>query len=159
MKIWKFFSALLPLGFLVSCGFQPLYAVKETPIGIVDVAPIDGRVGHFIVQKLNDRFELNDPQGVRSKLETKVRTEFRYTSLGTNAYTKRAILRVFADYILTIEGAKEIKGSITVDVGYDTSVTAYADIALLSDAEERAGAEVGNRIWFDIQHKLALAKK
>lgn len=159
MKAWKLIILLLPLGFLVSCGFQPLYSQSNNYLGSVKVASIDGRIGHFAEQKLNDKFSLNNENGKSALLETKIRTEFQYTSLSSNSYTKRAVLKVFADYELTIDGATSIKGSVKTDVGYDTSVTAYADIALLSDAEERAGAEVGNQIWFDIQHQLAALTK
>ncbi len=158
MKYLRPISFLLLSAILGGCGFQPLYSQDNLSLGAVSIKPIDGRIGHFIEQKLEDRFGVgaNGPSAV---LETKVKSEFQYTSLAINSYTRRAILKVSANYELSIDGGKPITGAVNVDVGYDTSLTAYADIALLSDAEERAGAEIGNKIWFDIQHKMALMKK
>lgn len=159
MKRLVFALLFFPISQLAACGFQPLYSQNNQSLGAVKILPIDGRIGHFIEEKLGDRFSLNAPNGPDAILETKINSEFQYTSLAANSYTKRTVLKVTANYSLSIEGGAPIKGTIVTDIGYDTSVTAFADIALLADAEERAGAELANRIWFDIQHQLALKQK
>lgn len=149
-RILMFASAALLCGSLSGCGFQPLYANGDSGLGTINIAPIDGRIGYFIGQNLNRKFETSNPSKPRL-LKVEVKTTLGNAALGQNSYTVRTIVTANVTYKLEAgETGAAINGAFSETSGYDVLGNAYGEVALGAQAEEKLAAIISDKIWFDI---------
>lgn len=150
-KIASFLGAALMLS---ACGFAPVYGVSGSGIGPVEIAPIEGRVGHFLSQSLQRRAGLEIDNSEKRNLEVKVTQRYNNVSLKPDSFPSRTRVSFDAEYILKSGNPeREIKGLVTSIASFDSGDQAYSDISLQSDAEERAANDLADRIWADLINK------
>jgi LPS-assembly lipoprotein len=149
--------AALPLS---ACGgFQPLYGQPgvQKNLAAIDVVAPQGRTGFLLRQQLDDAFakahggkpvyrmnlaigEARYPRGVRIDA---VATRYEYV--------------LTASYVLTtVATGKEAKrGSVRVELTYDSADQPYASIAAQQDAQERGAEEAARKIQVELAAWLA----
>jgi len=148
---------------LTACGFTPLYGQPGVVTGLasIDVIAPEGRTGYLIREHLDDAFakdhgvtptyrmnlvlgEARYPRGVRID---NVATRYEYV--------------VSASYVLTqISSEKPVKrGSVHVEITYDSADQPYASIAAQQDAQDRAAQEAARRIQLELAAWLASGAK
>jgi LPS-assembly lipoprotein len=139
---------------LAGCGFQPLYGdhAVVADLSKVDVVAPQGRAGFLLRQHLDDELARNRdaPAAYRMDLvvhETRVPRGVRVDNTAT-----RYEFTLFASYVLTAipSGAVAKRGSVHVEVTYDSADQPYQAIAAEQDAEERATQEAARRIQLEL---------
>jgi LPS-assembly lipoprotein len=156
-------SAALALS-LAGC-FRPLYgptasgADMRATLQAIEVAPIDGRFGHYLRQELV--FELDgsgQPQAKRYELV--VTTRERVQSPIVDTVTGRAdaaTLVIEADYVLRDPAADKVitSGKAVGNASYDRSQQRFANVRAARDAEIRLAKSLAEQIRVRISAALA----
>lgn len=151
------------LGLGGCAGFQPLYAQPEVVknLAAIQVNAPAGRTGYLIRQHLDDTFakdheaktaytmdlalsEARYPRGVRID---NVATRYEY--ILTASYALRT----------AATGAVAKRGSVRVELTYDSADQPYASISAQQDAQDRAAAEAARRIELELAVWLANGAK
>jgi LPS-assembly lipoprotein len=137
-RIATAFAALLTVGALAGCGFQPLYGgpgYQALP-GLEIEAPND-RLGYLVDDALRDYLG-----GGRSQYRVELETGYAEAPLGISAAGRasRFSALVSAQYHLTGPDGFSHRGSISETIFYDAPSDPYALIAAQAAAQER-GAE------------------
>jgi len=145
-------TLLFSLFALAGCGFRPLYSNSESGIGPVVVSQIDTRIGYFLRQKLENYTVLERGDTAPRTLNVVLRKTSRDTNLRSDGFRTRIQIIVYARYELVGADGK-IDGEVSTSVGYDGGADANSEIALSSDAEERAANQLAERIWVDLVNK------
>ncbi|WP_296451103.1 LPS assembly lipoprotein LptE [Phenylobacterium sp.] len=144
-------------------GFEPLYAQSGVVrnLAAIQVNAPSGRTGYLIRQQLDDAFakdhaaapvysmnlslsEARYPRGVRID---NVATRYEYVLTASYALTTIA------------SGAVAKKGSVRVELTYDSADQPYASISAQQDAQDRAAAEAARRIQLELATWLATGAK
>lgn len=164
--------ALVCLGFLQACGFQPLYGERDTSnttahLAHIAILPIKDRLGQQLRNHLLTRL---NPQGGPAEplYELDVTLSQSVASLGvqksavvtrgnlyvTASYTLRKVVDEEAAIILSDEGEASLltAGSIRAVSSYDISQEQYTVVAALKDARARAVKEIAD----DIKTRIAV---
>lgn len=148
---------------LSACGFAPLYAQPGvvSNLAAIDVEAPDGRTGYLIRQHLDDAFakdrsakaayhmqlalaEARYPRGVRVD---NVATRYEYVLTATYALTALP------------SGAMAKRGTVRVELTYDSADQPYASVAAQQDAQDRAAEEAARRIQLELAAWLASGAK
>ncbi len=144
---------------LSGCGFTPLYAGHGVTANLaaIDVVAPEGRTGYLIRQHLDDAFAKNRgaPPVYRMALAL---GEARYPrGVRIDNVATRYEYVLTADYILTnvASGAQAKRGSVRVDLTYDSADQPYASITAQQDAQDRAAEEAARRIQLELAVWLA----
>lgn len=144
---------------LSSCGFTPLYAQHSVTanLGAIDVVAPDGRTGYLIRQHLDDAFAKNHgaPAVYRMALSL---GEARYPrGVRIDNVATRYEYVLTADYTLTnvASGLQAKRGSVRVELTYDSADQPYASITAQQDAQDRAAEEAARRIQLELAVWLA----
>jgi LPS-assembly lipoprotein len=144
---------------LSGCGFTPLYAEQgvSANLGAIDVVAPDGRTGYLIRQHLDDAFAKNHgaPPVYRMALSL---GEARYPrGVRIDNVATRYEYVLTADYILTniASGLQAKRGSVRVELTYDSADQPYASITAQQDAQDRAAEEAARRIQLELAVWLA----
>jgi len=139
---------------LAGCGFAPLYAQPgvSSNLAAIDVQAPEGRTGFLIRQHLDDAFAKNHgaapayhmrlalgesryPRGVRVD---NVATRYEYVLVATY------------DLVSAPSGALAKRGSVRVELTYDSADQPYASVAAQQDAQDRAAEEAARRIQLEL---------
>jgi LPS-assembly lipoprotein len=150
--------AIAALG-LSGCGFAPLYGQPGvvSNLAAIDVEAPQGRTGFLIREHLDDAFakdrsarpayhmqlalaEQRVPRGVRVD---NVATRYEYVLVATYALTA------------VPSGALAKRGSVRVELTYDSADQPYASVAAQQDAQDRAAQEAARRIQLELAAWLA----
>ncbi|MFL5298209.1 MAG: LPS assembly lipoprotein LptE [Phenylobacterium sp.] len=144
---------------LAGCGFTPLYATPGvvSNLASIDVVAPDGRAGFLIRQHLDDAFAAHRgaPAAYRMQLSL---SETRYQrGIRTDNVATRYEYVLIANYVLASlpSGAQAKRGSVRVELTYDSADQPYASIAAQQDAQDRATEEAARRIQLELAAWLA----
>lgn len=138
---------------LPSCGLRPLYGGGSSgrvaaTLSSVSVAPIPGRVGWLMVNKLKERLGESGGAGARYRLDVELDDDIVGLGIrGDRAVTReRRSLR--ARYRLTEVGTGEVVLDATTgsDAGIDVVSSEYATVAAEQTAAERLSDMVADQI-------------
>jgi LPS-assembly lipoprotein len=139
---------------LAGCGFAPLYGQPgvASNLAAIDVEAPQGRTGFLIRQHLDDAFardkgaaaayhmrlalgEQRYPRGVRVD---NVATRYEY------------VLTATYDLVSVPSGALAKRGTVRVELTYDSADQPYASVAAQQDAQDRAAEEAARRIQLEL---------
>jgi LPS-assembly lipoprotein len=142
-----------------ACGFAPLYAQPGvvSNLAAIEVEAPQGRTGFLIREHLDDAFAKNRavrpayrmqlalaeqryPRGVRVD---NVATRYEYVLVATYALTTAS------------SGAVAKRGTVRVELTYDSADQPYAAVAAQQDAQDRAAEEAARRIQLELAAWLA----
>lgn len=153
-------AALLALGMLASCGFEPLYARHESGSTVADMAAtkidrIEDRVGQQLRNFLLDRL---NPRGRPAKnlytLSVKL-TEIRQDlAIRKDETATRANLIMSATYdLVEIESGDRLLHAIsTVTTSFNIVKSDFGTISAENDARRRGVREISD----EVRHRLAV---
>ncbi len=156
-------GALISLAFaglgLAGCGFTPLYGAPgvASSLAAISVVTPEGRAGHLIRGHLDDAFAHRRGGPAAYSMEL---------SLGEARYPRGVRIDNVAtryEYVLTAtyelkaqpSGALAKRGSVRVELTYDSADQPYASIAAQQDAQDRAAEEAARRIELELAAWLA----
>jgi LPS-assembly lipoprotein len=145
--------AALPLG-LWSCGWQPLYADREsTPasaeLRAIHVEPIADRVGQRLETVLRDAL---DPAGTGGPTRYDLRTVLTVSrsdlGIESQGLATRSKLDIYANFVLVDlhDGHTLLSNSVHEANGFDISPNGYTTVVAETDARNRTVAEVAREI-------------
>jgi LPS-assembly lipoprotein len=144
---------------LAGCGFQPLYGQPGvvSNLAAIDVQAPQGRTAFLLRQHLDDAFAKNraSPAIYRMNLalaETRYPRGVRVDNVAT-----RYEYVLTATYALTsIASGQQVKrGTVHVELTYDSADQPYAAVAAQQDAQDRAAEEAARRIQLELAAWLA----
>jgi LPS-assembly lipoprotein len=147
---------------LAGCGFQPLYAQSgvASNLATVDVVAPEGRAGFLLTQDLDDVLARNRDVPAVYRMNLMV-SETRYPrGVRIDNVATRYEYVLSANYVLTdIHSGKVAKrGTVRVELTYNSADQPYAAIAAQQDAEIRAAVEAARRIQLDLAAWLATSE-
>ena len=153
-------AASLALG---GCGFNPLYAQTGvvSNLAAIDVVAPEGRTGFLLRQSLDDAFAKNRsvPASYRMTLAL---AEARYPrGIRIDNVATRYEYVLTANYTLAAlpSGALAKKGTVRVELTYDSADQPYASISAQQDAQQRGAEEAARRIQLELAAWLATGAK
>jgi LPS-assembly lipoprotein len=144
---------------LSGCGFQPLYAQPGVASNLaqVDVVAPDGRTGFLLREHLDDALAKNRDLAPAYRMNLVVR-ETRYPrGVRIDNVATRYEYVLTAGYVLSRLPGGEVakRGTVRVELTYDSADQPYAAIAAQQDAEDRAAEEAARRIQLELAAWLA----
>jgi LPS-assembly lipoprotein len=144
---------------LTGCGFTPLYAQQGvvSNLAAIEVIAPEGRTGFLIRQSLDDALARNrsGPPAYRMNLSL---SEARYPrGIRIDNVATRYEYVLTANYALSNlpSGALAKRGTVRVELTYDSADQPYASIAAQQDAQQRAAEEAARRIQLELAAWLA----
>jgi LPS-assembly lipoprotein len=153
--------SVLGLAVAVSgCGFSPVYSTNGSGVGPVSVAQIDGRAGYFLRSELDRFAALEKGRTTPRTLTVKLVNTFASAAITTDGLSGRTLYTMTASYTLAPAALSDapLSGSVTTTVGYESLDQAYGDVALQADAEERAAAQIAQKVFADLRRQTQLAR-
>jgi LPS-assembly lipoprotein len=157
--------AVLGAASLSACGFTPLYAtpgVSPALSGIEVDEPLSdqgvaNREGYLLKVKLNNELAHDAETPSRYRLATTVKVNRYSEGARVNNIASRYELAMTVSYVLSdrVTGAVLTKGSVPVQVSYDSSSPPYAGVAASQDGEARAAEQAAIRLRLDLSHYFA----
>ncbi|HEY3696077.1 LPS assembly lipoprotein LptE [Phenylobacterium sp.] len=144
---------------LQACGFTPLYAVPgvTSRLSAVDVVAPEGRTGYLIREHLDDALAKNRGAAPIYRMQLQL-SEQRYPrGLRVDNVATRYEYVLTANYSLVSlpSGAEAKRGSVRVQLTYDSADQPYASIAAQQDVADRAAEEAAHRIQLELAAWLA----
>jgi LPS-assembly lipoprotein len=144
---------------LAGCGFTPLYAAPgvTSNMAVIDVVAPNGRTGYFLRQHLDDAFAKNHAAPAKYSMHLTL-GEARYPrGIRTDNVATRYEYVLTANYTLTNLPGGDVakKGTVRVELTYDSADQPYASIAAAEDAQDRAAEEAARRIQLEVASWLA----
>jgi LPS-assembly lipoprotein len=144
---------------LSGCGFQPLYAQQGVVSNLaqVDVVAPEGRTGFLIREHLDDALAKNREVAPAYRMNLVVR-ETRYPrGVRIDNVATRYEYVMTAAYVLSRLPGGEVakRGSVRVELTYDSADQPYEAIAAQQDAQDRAAQEAARRIQLELAAWLA----
>jgi LPS-assembly lipoprotein len=148
---------------LSGCGFTPLYAQTGlvANLAAIDVVAPEGRTGFLMRQSLDDAFAKNRSAPATYRMNLSL-AEARYPrGIRIDNVATRYEYVLTANYQLSSlpSGAMAKRGSVRVELTYDSADQPYASIAAQQDAQERAAVEAARRIQLELAAWLATGAK
>lgn len=158
-RLAPFATLALAATALAGCGFAPLYAQPGVVSGLaaIDVQAPPGRTGFLIRQHLDDAFakDLSAKPAYHMQLAL---AESRYPrGVRVDNVATRYEYVLTATYSLTAvpSGALAKRGTIRIELTYDSADQPYASVAAQQDAQDRAAQEAAQRIQLELAAWLA----
>ena len=155
----------LALGALAlgGCGFTPLYAEQgiASNLAAIDVTAPDGRAGFLIRQHLDDAFAKRRGAPAAYSMSLLL-SEQRYPrGVRIDNVATRYEYQLTASYTLLSQpsGAVAKRGTVRVDLTYDSADQPYASIAAQQDAQDRAAEEAARKIQLELAVWMANGAK
>jgi LPS-assembly lipoprotein len=144
---------------LSGCGFQPLYAQQGVVSNLaqVDVVAPQGRTGFLIREHLDDALAKNREVAPAYRMNL-VLGETRYPrGVRIDNVATRYEYILTASYVLSRLPGGEVakRGTVRVELTYDSADQPYEAIAAQQDAQDRAAQEAARRIQLDLAAWLA----
>ena len=148
---------------LSSCGFAPLYAQKGVVSGLasVDVVAPEGRTGFLLREHLDDALGRNLDATPAYRMHLVVH-ESRYPrGVRIDNVATRYEYVLTASYVLNALPSGEVakRGSVKVELTYDSADQPYSAIAAQQDAQDRAAEQAADQIQMELAAWLATAAK
>jgi LPS-assembly lipoprotein len=148
---------------LSSCGFTPLYGKPAVvaDLAAIDVQAPDGRIGFLVKESLDDAFARNRSAPPSYKMQLSI-GEARYPrGVRIDNVATRYEYVITTNYVLINlpSGTVAKRGSVHVEVTYDSADQPYASIAAQQDAQQRGATEAARRIQLEIAAWMANGKK
>ncbi len=141
-------AALSALVLISGCGLRPMYGPATEGSGAISIGQIDGRIGHRVRQELNRMLSSGLP-GLEpgATLEIEIDERLIRLPLKVDAGVTRTTLTATANYVLRDADALVVsQGSVDSQADFDAANSSYGDIALQSDARERAALALARRL-------------
>ena len=147
--------ALVALGALAfaGCQLQPLYAGGSTgpvatTLSSVTVAPIEGKVGWLVYNKLKDRLASGGPSSAKYRLDVELDDNIVGLGIrGDRAVTReRRSLRARYQLVDLSNGSVVLDATAGSDAGIDVVSSEYATVAAEQTAAERLSEAVSDQI-------------
>jgi LPS-assembly lipoprotein len=133
-------SALLGLSALAlaGCGFTPAYAPVKGG-GIIEVAEIEGRTGHYLHRELSRTVSRGMPNVVQqSELSIDLRESIVRLGFRPDQTASRSDYIGRADWVLTgVDGKVIARGRAQEAAGFNFADAAYADVVAQQAAQEK----------------------
>ena len=154
---------LLAAAPLAGCGFTPLYAQGDvsSQLAAIDVVAPEGRTGYLIRQHLDDA--LARKQGVSPAYRMNLALgEARYprgVRIDNVATRYEYVLTASYELVSVATGVRAKRGTVRVELTYDSADQPYASIAAQQDAQDRAAEEAARRIQLELAVWLANGAK
>ncbi len=153
-------AALLALGMLASCGFEPLYARHESGSTVADMAAtkidrIEDRIGqqlrNFLLDRLNPRGRPAKALYTLSVALTEIRQDL---AIRKDETATRANLIMSATYdLVEIEsGDRLLRATSTVTTSFNIVKSDFGSISAENDARRRGVREISD----EVRHRLAV---
>lgn len=144
---------------LSGCGFTPLYAAPGVVnnLAAIDVIAPEGRTGFLMRQSLEDAFGHNRSAPAAYKMQLAL-GEARYprgVRIDNVATRYEYVLTATYQLINMPAGTLAKRGTVRVELTYDSADQPYASIAAQQDASERAAVEASKRIQLELAAWLA----
>jgi LPS-assembly lipoprotein len=148
---------------LSACGFTPLYAQNTVTANLasIDVNAPEGRTGYLIRQHLDDVFAKNHAAPASYRMDVQI-SETRYPrGVRIDNVATRYEYVLTANYALSNlpSGSLAKRGTVRVELTYDSADQPYASIAAQQDAQQRAAQEAARRIQLELAAWLATGAK
>ncbi len=148
---------------LAGCGFQPLYAQPGVVANMtaVDVVAPEGRTGFLLREHLQDALAVNRGAAPSYRMDLTV-GETRYPrGVRVDNVATRYEYVLTARYVLSraSDGAVAKRGSVRVELTYDSADQPYEAIAAQQAAQDRAAQEAARRIQLELAAWLATAEE
>ncbi len=144
---------------LSGCGFTPLYAAPSvvSNLASIDVAAPQGRAGFLMRQHLDDAFGRAGGGQAAYKMQLSLSESRAPRGIRTDNVATRYEYVLIASYTLASlpSGALAKKGSVRVELTYDSADQPYASIAAAQDAQDRATEEAARRIQLELAAWMA----
>lgn len=144
---------------LQGCGFIPLYAtpgVSERLSAVEVVAP-EGRTGYLIREHLDDALAKNRGAAPAYRMQLQLSEQRFPRGLRVdNVATRYEYVLTAAYSLISVSSGTEAKrGSVRVQLTYDSADQPYASIAAQQDVADRAAQEAARRIQLELAAWLA----
>jgi LPS-assembly lipoprotein len=144
---------------LSACGFTPLYAEPGvvSNLAAIDVVAPEGRTGFLIRQHLDDHLAKRQGATPTYRMDLSL-GETRYPrGIRIDNVATRYEYVLVADYVLTSlpAGTLAKRGTVRVELTYDSADQPYASIAAQQNAQDRAAEEAARRIQLELAVWLA----
>jgi LPS-assembly lipoprotein len=148
---------------LSGCGFTPLYAQQGviSNLAAVDVSVPQGRTGFLMREHLDDAFGRNRDAAPAYRINLTI-VENRYPrGVRIDNVATRYEYVLVANYVLNSlpSGAVAKRGSVRVELTYDSADQPYSAISAQQDAQDRAAQEAARRIQLELAAWLAAGGK
>ena len=143
-------------------GFQPLYGEQNVVgnLAAIDVVAPEGRTGYLIRQHLDDRFAKNHSAAAAYRMNLNLNEARFPRGVRIDNVATRYEYVLVATYTLTAQpsGTLAKRGSVRVELTYDSADQPYASISAQQDAQDRAASEAARRIELELAVWLANTK-
>jgi LPS-assembly lipoprotein len=148
---------------LSGCGFTPLYAQQGviSNLAAVDVSVPQGRTGFLMREHLDDALGRNRDAAPAYRINLTI-VENRYPrGVRIDNVATRYEYVLVANYVLNSlpSGAVAKRGSVRVELTYDSADQPYSAISAQQDAQDRAAQEAARRIQLELAAWLAAGGK
>jgi LPS-assembly lipoprotein len=144
---------------LAGCGFAPLYARPGVTTGLaaIQVQAPEGRTGFLIREHLDDAFARNRNAAPAYRMQLALAEQRYPRGVRVDNVATRYEYVLVATYALTAlpSGAVAKRGTVRVELTYDSADQPYASVAAQQDAQDRAAEEAARRIQLELATWLA----
>jgi LPS-assembly lipoprotein len=144
---------------LSACGFAPLYARPGVTTGLaaIQVQAPEGRTGFLIREHLDDAFARNRNAAPAYRMQLALAEQRYPRGVRVDNVATRYEYVLVATYALTAlpSGAVAKRGTVRVELTYDSADQPYASVAAQQDAQDRAAEEAARRIQLELATWLA----
>ncbi|MFC3071290.1 LPS assembly lipoprotein LptE [Phenylobacterium soli] len=163
MKRLALAAALTLATALGGCGFAPLYGQPgvTSNLAAIEVEAPQGRTGFLMRQHLDDAFARDRSARAAYHMQLAL-SEARYPrGVRVDNVATRYEYVLTATYALTTvpAGALAKRGTVRVELTYDSADQPYASVAAQQDAQDRAAQEAARRIQLELAAWLANGAK
>ena len=144
---------------LSACGFTPLYAQPGvvSNLAAIDVQAPQGRTGFLIREHLDDVFAKNRALQPTYRMQLALAEQRYPRGVRIDNVATRYEYVLVATYALTAvpSGSVAKRGTVRVELTYDSADQPYAAVAAQQDAQDRAAEEAARRIQLELATWLA----
>jgi LPS-assembly lipoprotein len=160
MKTLAVLAALtLSAAGLSGCGFAPLYAQPGvvSNLAAIQVEAPQGRTGFLIREHLDDVFAKDRSRAPAYRMQLALAEQRYPRGVRVDNVATRYEYVLVATYALTSvpTGAVAKRGTVRVELTYDSADQPYASVAAQQDAQDRAAEEAARRIQLELATWLA----
>jgi LPS-assembly lipoprotein len=148
---------------LGGCGFAPLYGQPgvSSNLAAIDVQAPAGRTGFLMREHLDDAFARNRSARPAYHMQLALAEQRYPRGVRVDNVATRYEYVLVATYALTAvpSGALAKRGTVRVELTYDSADQPYASVAAQQDAQDRAAGEAARRIQLELAAWLAEGAK
>ena len=148
---------------LSGCGFAPLYGQPgvASNLAAIEVEAPQGRTGFLIREHLDDAFAKDRSARPAYHMQLALAEQRYPRGVRVDNVATRYEYVLVASYALTAvpSGALAKRGTVRVELTYDSADQPYASVAAQQDAQDRAAQEAARRIQLELAAWLAAGSK